>query len=818
MVLLGCGSDDSSSIAETPTLEPVIAKNQIVPTFSPARNNQVVAQQAANATGALIQPYDNEVFTGNILVSVEVEDPDGLAMVALSFNQSDQLKYLCEPGDDCPAGVFTKTETNINPADYGVYVGLLTVGLWVLDQQNNQMLVDTVSLDWQLRRIQGASATRTSDGMSIELNWQNQNDLLKYNVLLATESGVTLDNYGQLASGQAILAVDSAPQTFSGLNASQKYFVIITGVDGSGESAFSSEFRLAPPSGLVNTPPQVNADTYSSAENQSINGNLLLNDNDLENDLLTVSPLPIDFPLNGDVEIEIDGTFTYQPRLDFSGTDRFVYEVQDGQGGVAQGMATISIDSINDPPTALPDDYATLKNVLLTIPSPGVLSNDSDIDGDTIEVNTTPIESTANGTLTLNIDGAFSYQPDQDFVGSDFFVYQISDPFGLTDQARVNIAVGDVNVPPIAVNDAYNTDEDQTLTVLASNGVLSNDFDDDGDSLQLQPNLISNVNNGTLTIDDQGAFTYVPNANFFGSDGFVYEISDGNNNTAQASVAITLNAVNDAPTALDDNYTTNQDTDLAIAAPGLLTNDSDIEQDNLTVITTAVSGPQNGNVNLAVDGAFDYTPDAGFSGQDSFTYEISDGNGGSDTAQVMLTVQALQTFIRATSLTTAGLLTLEGLGETTLGSGIGQVRYTLGDCVLNTVTVCTLTGTYQENSNSDYNPNSTGTFTMEFTYSGRGVSPVIAASTQPGGNSVSFTQLGDGQFTLIINPDSGGQMIGQFPAATAEQTMGFGAFFDTNATCTGLAIGQGCSVGQVGLTPGAIIQGNVTPFTFVVPM
>ena len=817
LILLACGGSNESS-NEVSTSSTIIQPDFIVPDFNATASMAVGNESQTNSQGQFNQPTDGESFDGNILVSVQVSDPDGLVRVALSFNQSAQLKYLCEPGDDCPLGQFSKTETNINPADYGVYVGPLTVGLWTIDQLNQQQLVDTLTLDWQHRRVAGVSVSRSQDGSQIDISWQQSTDLLRYNVFVAAESGVNISNYQQLQQGQAFLSLTSSSQQISGITPFQEYFVIVTGVDGSGESAYSSEYRLAPYSGQANTSPQPNTDVFSSAENQPINGNVLTNDNDAENDQLSVSPLPLKFPLNGAVTLNRDGSFIYQPEANFSGADSFIYEIQDGQGGLAQGLVNISIDNVNDPPVALDDSYVAVGNQQLTVDAPGILANDIDIDGDNISVNTTPVIDVSNGQLTLAADGGFTYLANSGFSGTDSFRYQISDPFNLTAEALVTIEVDGMNNPPIANNDSYAVDEDQTLVVDETSGILANDTDADGDTINLEPNLLATVTNGMLTLEDNGAFIYIPNANFFGSDSFQYQINDGNGGLAQATVQLDISPVNDAPDALDDDYVTAFDTALNVSAPGLLANDSDIEQDMLFVDTTPVSMPQNGALSLFEDGSIDYTPNTGFSGQDSFTYQVQDGSGATDIAQVQITVQEQIIWVRGQSTNPTGLLTLTGLGESSPGSGIGQVRYLLGDCVQQTDTVCTLTGTYQETAQSDYNPGGRGQFIMEFTYAGTGPSPVIAESTQPGGNSVVFVELGVGLYTLTLTPESGSPLVGQFPAAVFENSIGFNAFFGGNANCTGLAIGQSCGVGQVGLTPGAEISGNVTPFNFVIPM
>ena len=815
VLLASCGGGESNQSSTQQLTGPSAT---IEPQFLVAKT--VLSQQAANASGQFIQPANSEVFTGNILASITASDPDGLARVALSFNQSEQLKYLCEPGDNCPQGSFNKTETSINPADYGVFIGPLTMGLWTLDKLGNQMLVDSVTLDWQLRRILGASVSRSADGTSLDINWQNDNDLLRYNVLVAADPGINLQNYATLIEGQALLSVQSGPQTISGLTANQVYYVLITGVDGSGESSFSSEFRLAPPSGFDNTPPVVSIETLNSLEEQSVNGNVLRNDNDPESDPLSLSPLPIKFPLNGDVTLSRDGSFVYQPKTDFNGSDNFTYEVQDGQGGISQGSVTITIANVNDAPAAAPDSFTAEENQVLTVAAPGLLGNDSDIDGDNLLLTTTPITAPNHGTLSLLANGSFSYTPNQDYTGTDFFVYQITDSQGLTSTSQVNLAIGqnNINTAPLAVNDSYRVDEDQTLSIRSSaiNAILANDSDPENDPLQLSANLITTVNNGVLTIDTSGGFTYIPNGNFFGSDSFTYQISDGQGNSAQATATILIDPINDAPNALDDIYTIEMNTTLSTNAPGLLVNDTDLDQDGLAVIITPITPPQNGVLNLLPDGSFVYSPNNNFTGQDSFTYQITDGRNGTANAQAFINVNNQQVLLNGFSLTTSGMLTLQGVGETAVGSGVGQVRYILGDCIQTTLTECTLTGTYQEESDSQYDPNAIGTFTMVLTYSGIGASPLIAQSSQAGGDNLFFNDLADASFKLTLMPSTGGKIIGYFPALPPADNINFSAFLDSSATCIGLAIGQECTVGQVGLVPDASITGPVSSFTFSV--
>ena len=186
---------------------------------------------------------------------------------------------------------------------------------------------------------------------------------------------------------------------------------------------------------------------------------------------------------------------------------------------------------------------------------------------------------------------------------------------------RLNTTV--TNQAPTAAADAYSTGEDTALTVAAP-GVLGNDSDPDGDSLHAV--LGSGPSHGTLALNPDGSFTYTPAGNFNGGDSFTYRASDGTLTSNLATVTLTVSAVNDAPTAAADAYSTGEDTALTVAAPGVLGNDSDPDGDSLHAVLG--SGPSHGTLALNPDGSFTYTPAANFNGGDSFTYRASDGTVG----------------------------------------------------------------------------------------------------------------------------------------------------------------------------------------------
>src|SRR5438445_797221 len=155
---------------------------------------------------------------------------------------------------------------------------------------------------------------------------------------------------------------------------------------------------------------------------------------------------------------------------------------------------------------------------------------------------------------------------------------------------------------------------------------MTNDSDIDGNTLTAS--VVANPAHGTVTMGANGAFTYTPAANFNGSDSFTYKANDGLLDSNVATVALTINPVNDAPLAVNDSFATDEDTVLTITAPGVLGNDTDIDSPTLTAVV--VTGPSHGALTLNANGSFTYTPVANFNGPDSFTYKANDGQADSN--------------------------------------------------------------------------------------------------------------------------------------------------------------------------------------------
>jgi VCBS repeat-containing protein len=397
-------------------------------------------------------------------------------------------------------------------------------------------------------------------------------------------------------------------------------------------------------SGPANHAPVAVNNSYSTNEDTTLTvttAGVLGNDTDADGNTLSASLMS--GVSHGTLTLNSNGSFTYVPAANYNGSDSFTYAANDGSTNSNTATVSLTITAVNDAPVAVNDSYNTQTDTALTVAAPGVLSNDTDVEGNTLTASR--LTNPSHGTLSFNSNGSFTYTPSTGYTGSDSFTYRANDGSANSNTATVTLTVATaVNNAPVAANNSYTTSEDTMLTVAAP-GVLSNDTDADGDALTAA--LVSSVAHGTLTLNANGSFTYIPAADYNGSDSFTYRANDGKTNSNTATVSLTITAVNDAPVAVNDSYSVIQAGILTIAAPGVLANDTDAEGSTLTA--TRMSTPAHGTLTFNSNGSFTYTPTYSYTGTDSFTYRVSDGTANSNTATVVINVNG------AVSGTTFGL-------------------------------------------------------------------------------------------------------------------------------------------------------------------
>jgi VCBS repeat-containing protein len=320
-------------------------------------------------------------------------------------------------------------------------------------------------------------------------------------------------------------------------------------------------------------------------------------------------------PAHGTLTLNANGSFSYTPAANYNGSDSFTYKANDGSADSNVATVTITIISVNDAPVAANDSYGTDEDTALNIPAPGVLGNDSDVDGDSLTA--ILVSGPSHGTLTLNSDGSFSYTPAANYNGPDSFEYKANDSSLDSNTATVSLTINAINDAPIALNNSYSTDEDTAL-IISTPGVLGNDTDVDGDILTAA--LVAGPAHGTLTLNSDGSFTYTSAANYNGSDSFTYKANDGSLDSNVATVSLTINAVNDAP-VLDPigNKTVNEETLLSFTAAA---SDIDVPADTLTF--SLVGAPAGAGID-GNTGDFNWTPsEAQGSGDYTFAIKVCD--------------------------------------------------------------------------------------------------------------------------------------------------------------------------------------------------
>ncbi|KQO10848.1 Ig-like domain-containing protein [Paenibacillus sp. Leaf72] len=366
----------------------------------------------------------------------------------------------------------------------------------------------------------------------------------------------------------------------------------------------------------VNVAPTTSDDTATTDEDTSMTGQVTAMDTDGDMLIYSVSQQAV----NGTATVDASsGAWEYSPNANYHGQDVFKIEVSDGNGGMATSTITVTVTPVNDPPVTSDDTATTNKNEQTTGQATA-----SDVEGDTLTYSIS--QQAAHGSAAVDpVTGAWEYNPDEGYHGQDVFKIEVSDGNGGIATSTISVTVVNINVAPTTSDDTATTDEDTSTTgqVIAT--------DADGDTLMYS--VSQQAASGTATVNPStGAWEYAPNADYYGQDVFKILVSDGNGGTATSTITVTVTPVNDPPTAADDSVTTDEDT----AVTGQVSA-NDVEGDTLTysILQQATHGIATVN---STSGAWEYTPDANYYGQDVFKIEVSDGNGGTVVSTISVTI------------------------------------------------------------------------------------------------------------------------------------------------------------------------------------
>jgi hypothetical protein len=398
-----------------------------------------------------------------------------------------------------------------------------------------------------------------------------------------------------------------------------------------------------------NVAPLVRADNFSVDEDHvlTVGGpGVLGNDTDVPADPLTAAL--VTGALHGNVVLLSNGGFTYTPDADFAGVDTFAYHAADDDSGTSQdATVTVNVNPTNDAPSFISGaDQTVLEDSgAQTVQhwAGGISTGPADESGQALHF----IVNNDNPALfsvqpALDAEGALTYTTAANAFGTAHVSVQLQDNGGTDKGGHDTSATQAFSITVVPVNDApvpeplqISGDEDHAIF-----GQLHAQ-DVDGDTLTFT--VFIGAGQGTVDVAADGTFTYTPNANFFGEDGFAFLVSDGTVSSEDfGTVSITINPVNDAPTGVSNIYQVREDSALTISqrALGVLGNDSDVDDLQTTLTAQLLTGPGNGTVQFHSNGTFVYTPTPDFAGNDSFTYRAVDPHGAvSASTTVTLAVQ-----------------------------------------------------------------------------------------------------------------------------------------------------------------------------------
>ncbi|WP_246543047.1 tandem-95 repeat protein, partial [Vibrio alginolyticus] len=374
-----------------------------------------------------------------------------------------------------------------------------------------------------------------------------------------------------------------------------------TATDPSGESVSQTvNFTVAPVADIV-------ADNATVVEDTPTIIKVLGNDT-FEGDDKVVSLDTNNGPANGTVSVNPDGSVTYTPNDNYHGTDSFTYIVT--SGGVSEST-TVNVDvtPVNDAPVATNDNAVTDEDTPVTI---DVLPNDTDIDGDTLSIQSASVPET-QGTVEI-VDGKLVFTPAENFHGDAEITYTVTDG-ALTDQATVNVTVNAVNDTPVVESNIADQTlaEDFTPYTIDLNTAFSDVDNVDG---ELSFSVSGNSNIQVAIVN--GIATFTPTADWNGSEALTFTATDPSGESVSQTVNFTVAPVADI---VADNATVVEDTPTIIKVLG---NDT-FEGDDKVVSLDTNNGPANGTVSVNPDGSVTYTPNDNYHGTDSFTYIVTSG-------------------------------------------------------------------------------------------------------------------------------------------------------------------------------------------------
>ncbi len=383
----------------------------------------------------------------------------------------------------------------------------------------------------------------------------------------------------------------------------------------------------------TNDAPEVTGDiTAVTAEDNSITltqEQLLEHAVDIDGDDLSVINLSTNDE-NATVEMNEDGSFTITPSENFYGDIEFTYDVTDGEEVVAAGL-DLTVTPVNDAPEPQDQAFTVGEDGLLTFTDADLLTGATDVEGDNLTVEGVTYTG-ADGVLTDNGDGTYSFAPNENFNGDVNFTFDVSDGTDTT-SANIDVSVTPENDPPVAGSTSYTVHEDNSITI-SDEQLLANSSDIEGD-VDISSVTYSG-NDGVFQDNGDGTYTFSPNENFNGEVSLDVVVVDEEGATESTTAGITVLEVNDPPIAGATSYSVNEDEVIIFTEEQLLAQSSDVEGD-VSLESVSYSG-SDGILTANDDGTYSFAPNENFNGGVSLDVVVADEDGATATTNANIDV------------------------------------------------------------------------------------------------------------------------------------------------------------------------------------
>ena len=643
----------------------VAPENQVVPATGAVNSTVSAVEEGApvnlGLTAPLGVPPNAAVSIGQLPVIGQIQKADGTVVTASSVLTAADLAGLryVPPGDydgSAVVGNFTYTVSNGGVSSTGT------------------ASINVAPVNDAPRAASAAVSGQEDATLPVSLTGQDVDGTLAGVTIVSLPPGSSLllaDGVTPVLAGQTLTAAQAASLLFRpSADQSGNVGIVFTVTDNGG--AVSAPATVAFNIIAVNDVPVSTPDVASTLEDSPVSGNLLNNDTDVDGPTLSVTGFSVlgtshapgstvNLPGIGSLVVAADGSYTFTPAPNYNGSVPTVgYTVSDGSLTSASTL-TLSVTTVNDAPVAVADLASTPVNTPVTL---AVLANDSDPDGDALSVTGAVLSTPSQGSVTVNPDGTLSFTPASNVTGLVVITYTVSDLNGGTRTATVTVNV-DPNTPPAGADNSRTLSEDGSVVVnLADFGFSDIDA---GQSLAnvridtlpaagtLLLNGVSVLAGALISAADvaAGKLMFVPLANGNGAPYATFSFSVQDNggafDTTPNTLRFDVTPVNDAPLALPDSATTPEDTPVS---GNLLSNDSDIDGDTLSVTQFVVNGitfaagtlstlPGVGSLLVNPDGSYTFTPLANYSGAvPVVTYTVSEG-AVTSTATLTLSIMAV---------------------------------------------------------------------------------------------------------------------------------------------------------------------------------